>query len=123
TGGRASGFSPRISMRVLILAGTEAQADALREVVGDVPWTSEKDIPEADLLVSFGYRHILKDLSVPAVNIHISMLPWNRGADPNFWSWLDHTPKGVTVHLMDQGIDTGPIIAQREVAFGFGQTL
>ncbi|NNJ25329.1 Methionyl-tRNA formyltransferase [Planctomycetes bacterium LzC2] len=52
-----------------------------------------------------------------AVNLHASLLPWNRGADSNFWSFVDGTPKGVTLHYMDEGLDTGDIIAQRELHF------
>ncbi len=76
---------------------------------------------EVDYIVSFGYRHIIKEpvLSQYAgrlLNIHLSMLPWNRGADPNFWSWFNDTPKGVSFHLVDKGIDTGPIVMQCEVS-------
>ena len=75
-----------------------------------------------DFVVSYGYRHIVKEDVIRAyasriINLHISLLPWNRGADPNLWSFLEDTPKGVTVHLMDAGLDTGDIIAQREVSF------
>ena len=35
--------------------------------------------------------------------------------ESNFWSWFDHTPKGVTIHYMDVGIDTGPILYQRGI--------
>ena len=49
------------------------------------------------------------------MNFHISLLPWNRGADPNLWSFLEDTPKGVSIHYIDDGIDTGDILAQREV--------
>ncbi|ARJ64641.1 formyl transferase [Magnetospirillum sp. ME-1] len=73
-------------------------------------------------VVSYGYRHILKAdvlAAMPevAVNLHISLLPWNRGADPNFWSFVDGTPKGVTIHCLADGVDTGDILAQKEVAF------
>jgi methionyl-tRNA formyltransferase len=81
---------------------------------------------DADFIVSYGYRHLLRRPllgSVPAVNLHISYLPWNRGADPNLWSWIDDTPKGVTIHDIDEGMDTGPIIAQRLVDFGDNETL
>lgn len=76
----------------------------------------------ADFLVSYRYRHILKadvldQFPDRAVNLHASLLPWNRGADPNLWSFLDDTPKGVTLHYIDEGIDTGDIIAQREIVF------
>jgi methionyl-tRNA formyltransferase len=82
----------------------------------------------ADRLVIYGYRHILNEEMlnlVPqrAINLHISYLPWNRGADPNFWSFFDKTPKGVSIHHIDRGIDTGEILAQREVTFDGNETL
>ncbi|MCL0081308.1 hypothetical protein M1N64_03665 [Peptococcaceae bacterium] len=42
-----------------------------------------------------------------AINLHISFLPWNRGADPNFWSFIENAPVGVSIHYLDEGIDTG----------------
>lgn len=75
-----------------------------------------------DVIISYGYRHIIsKDiinyLHNRIINLHISYLPWNRGADPNFWSFIEDTIKGVTIHLVDEGIDTGNIIIQKEVTF------
>src|SRR5438477_880555 len=83
---------------------------------------------QPDFLVSHRYRHIIKaDVLrlVPdrVINLHTSYLPWNRGADPNLWSWIEGTPKGVTIHYVDEYVDTGDIVAQREVPFGDGQTL
>ena len=71
-------------------------------------------------LVSYGYRHILRSDVLAlfpgrAINLHISYLPWNRGADPNLWSFVDDTPKGVTIHQLDEGVDTGAILLQEEV--------
>jgi methionyl-tRNA formyltransferase len=81
-----------------------------------------------DSIISYGYRHIIKKdvlsiLERPIINLHISYLPWNRGADPNFWSLLENTPRGVTIHYIDEGIDTGDIIAQEEVVFAPDDTL
>ena len=42
---------------------------------------------------------------------------------PNFWSFFENTPKGVTLHLIDPGIDSGAIMFQREVRFTDGETL
>jgi len=75
-----------------------------------------------NFLISYGYRYILKkdvlDLFPDrAINMHISFLPYNRGADPNFWSFIEGTPKGVSIHHLDEGIDTGDIIIQKEVFF------
>ncbi len=81
-----------------------------------------------EFLVSFGYRHIIRPPVLTlfpgrAVNLHVSLLPWNRGADPNFWSFVEGTPKGVTIHHLDAGVDTGDLIVQKEVAPAPGDTL
>jgi methionyl-tRNA formyltransferase len=73
-----------------------------------------------DLIVSYKYRHIIKPEIINTflhriINLHISLLPWNRGADPNLWSFLEDSPKGVSIHYIDSGVDTGDIIAQKEV--------
>ncbi len=57
------------------------------------------------------------------VNIHVAVLPWNRGADPNFWSWFDGTPKGASIHYVDAGLDTGPVTACDTAQFGKHETL
>lgn len=77
---------------------------------------------DIDFIISFGYRHllapdVLNKMENRAINLHISLLPWNRGADPNLWSFVDATPKGVSIHYIDEGIDTGDLIVQKEVSF------
>ena len=82
-----------------------------------------------DIAVSYRFRHIIKKPSIDylngkIINLHISLLPWNRGADPNLWSFLENTPKGVSIHYVDEGLDTGDIIAQEAVRINSGsQTL
>jgi hypothetical protein len=71
-----------------------------------------------DLIISYGYRHIIPAEILewcPAINLHISYLPWGRGAHPLFWALYSGEPIGVSIHYVDEGIDTGPIIIQREV--------
>ncbi len=75
-----------------------------------------------DFIISYGYRHIIGKpvidfLKDRIINLHISLLPWNRGADPNLWSFLEDTPKGVSIHYIDEGIDTGDIIVQKPITF------
>lgn len=74
-----------------------------------------------NIIISYKYRYIIKkdviDLNIPIINLHISYLPFNRGADPNLWSFIDNTKKGITIHLIDSGIDTGPILYQQEYFF------
>lgn len=74
------------------------------------------------LVISYNYRHIIKPDIIKAahgniINLHISMLPWNRGSSPNLWSFIDDTPKGVTIHVLDEGLDTGDILLQKEIFF------
>lgn len=73
-------------------------------------------------IVSFNYRHIVSEevlrlMQGRVINLHTSFLPFNRGSAPNFFSFWDNTPKGVTIHLMDKGLDTGDILCQRELVF------
>ena len=80
------------------------------------------DYKDVDYIISFGYKHIIKkhiiDLfQANIINLHISYLPYNKGCHPNFWSFKDNTPKGVTIHLIDEGIDTGDILIQKEITF------
>lgn len=83
-------------------------------------WLVSKPI---DFVISYGYTHWIKaDIlqHMPknrAINLHISYLPYNRGADPNFWSIVEDTPKGVSIHLLHEGLDTGDILCQKIVPF------
>lgn len=81
-----------------------------------------------DLTVSYTYLYILSEsilkiLQNNAVNLHNSYLPWNRGKDPNLWSIADGTPRGVTLHYIEPGLDKGAIISQRIVPLSPGDTL
>ena len=81
----------------------------------------ETKFQESDLVISFGYRYLLSESIVekysPMINLHISYLPYNRGSLANFWSFYDQTPSGVSIHLIDNGIDTGDILYQKKVQF------
>jgi methionyl-tRNA formyltransferase len=49
------------------------------------------------------------------INRHASLLPRFRGRMAAFWAHAAEPPSyGLTIHLVDEGIDTGPIILQRE---------
>lgn len=73
-----------------------------------------------DLLIVFGFAWKLPTsvLAIPrlgAINIHVSMLPQYRGPAPLLWAIRngDRTG-GVTVHWMDEGFDTGNVLAQQD---------
>ncbi len=65
-------------------------------------------------------------LTIPRLgflNVHPALLPANRGPEPLFWTFrLGHSRSGVTIHLMDAGMDTGPIVAQEAFTLPEGMT-
>ncbi|MCB2288856.1 formyl transferase [Clostridium sp. CS001] len=82
--------------------------------------TVEKIHPS--IIISYNYKFIIKKdvidyMQNRIINLHTSLLPWNRGASPNLWSFLENTPKGVTIHFIDEGLDTGNILLQKEIFF------
>ena len=75
---------------------------------------------DPDIILSIYWRYLLPEeiFSYPkygCINYHAAMLPYNRGKNPNVWPIIENTPAGVTLHYIDKGIDTGEIIAQKEV--------
>lgn len=75
---------------------------------------------KADIALSVYFGYILKQeflrlFPQGVINLHPSFLPYNKGAYPNVWSIIDGTPAGVTLHYIDERVDTGDLIAQMEV--------
>jgi methionyl-tRNA formyltransferase len=83
---------------------------------------------QPDIMVVVAYGQILPKsvLTIPkhgAVNVHASLLPKYRGAAPIAWAILKGERKtGVTTMVMDEGMDTGDILLQREVPIGVVDT-
>lgn len=80
-----------------------------------------------ELLVSVFFNQILDKqlLSVAqgCINIHPAYLPAYRGVSPVFWVLANDEPyAGVTIHYIDEGIDTGDIIYQEEIPISFDDT-
>lgn len=113
--------------RILFLGYGREETRLIDEIIsaGYELWHTESEITDSDkfdVAVSYGYRHLISDSELRNknclfVNLHLSFLPYNRGAHPNFWSFFDQTPSGVTIHKIDSGIDTGDIICQRKIEF------
>lgn len=82
-----------------------------------------------DIMVSILNNQIFKQPAIDAcklgiLNLHTSLLPNYRGIMPVFWA-MKHSEKiiGVSVFLVDQGIDTGPLMAQQKVSIDQSDTL
>jgi methionyl-tRNA formyltransferase len=76
--------------------------------------------PDVIVLAAYGKILSSKLLKIPrlgSVNLHASLLPKYRGAAPIHWAIIKgEKVTGVTTFLMDEGMDTGPLLLQREVA-------
>ena len=75
--------------------------------------------PEVAVAACFPWRLPQAARETPPLgilNVHPSLLPTGRGPEPVFWTLRRGEPvTGVTVHRMDAGFDTGPIVAQTQM--------
>ena len=82
-----------------------------------------------DLIVVADYRYLLKKeiIEMPnlgAINFHPSLLPKYRGRSPVNWAIINgEKESGLTVHYIDEGMDTGDIILQKEIDILFEDTI
>jgi len=60
-------------------------------------------------------RPLIDAFRLGVLNAHMGLLPAYRGINVAEWAALEGATVGCTVHLIDTGIDTGPILATREV--------
>ncbi len=76
---------------------------------------------EPDLFISMYFGRLFSPdmLAVPklgCINMHPSLLPKYRGQGPSTWPIINgETETGQTIHWLDEGIDTGDIIAQKAI--------
>jgi len=73
-----------------------------------------------DLIVLAWWPYILKSplVEMPSagcLNFHPSLLPHNRGKHYNFWALVEEAPFGVTLQLIDAGVDTGDVVFQAPI--------
>lgn len=82
--------------------------------------------PELIIVAAFGQILPAEVLSLPksgCLNVHPSLLPRHRGPSPAAHALLcGELLTGVTIMLMDEGLDSGPILAQKEVGISSTDT-
>lgn len=83
---------------------------------------------DADIavVVAFGQivsKEILEMYPYGCINVHASLLPAYRGAAPYQWAVINgEKVSGVTVQQMNEGVDTGDIISQKQVEIASDET-
>jgi methionyl-tRNA formyltransferase len=82
--------------------------------------------PELIVVAAYGKILAADVLHLPprgCINVHASLLPRHRGAAPIQWAILRGDARtGVTIMQMDEGMDTGAMLLQRETEIGSGET-
>lgn len=73
----------------------------------------------SDFLSSFAKKN---RGAAQVVNIHPSLLPDYPGAQALQRAFTDQRPTGVTLHLVDEGMDTGPILKQKKLPTVVGES-
>ena len=82
--------------------------------------------PDAVVIIAYGQIVPARLLTIPRlgwINLHASLLPRYRGAAPIHWAIANgETLTGLTTMQIDAGMDTGPILLQREMEIGPEET-
>lgn len=94
--------------------------DALLAIMRD-------EAPDLVIVASLGRLLRPEEIAIPRLgilNVHSALLPSYRGSAPSFWQlWDGVGESGVTIHLIDPDMDTGPIVAQARFSLSPGATL
>jgi methionyl-tRNA formyltransferase len=97
--------------------------------VKDPEFLSELAEFKADIFIVCGFQYFLPPglISLPplgTLNFHTSLLPRHAGMHPGFWTiWYGDKKSGMTIHFMDEGIDTGDIAYQSSVPVVTGEAI
>ncbi len=116
--------APAVKVRALELGLPVSQPTKVRTAA----FAEELRAHEADIAVVVAYGRILPKAVLDAprrgcVNVHASLLPRWRGAAPIQWALATGDQEtGVTLMQMDEGMDTGPILATRRTPIAPDET-
>ena len=111
----ASIFPPRLSNSAPARGSRRARLNSLTSQ----PALAAIEAIQPDLLVHAGAglirRPLLAVSRLGMINAHMGILPFYRGVNVAEWAAFNGDPIGCSVHLIDDGIDTGDILAIRQV--------
>ena len=104
---------------VRIFQPASMKSDEARDFVAEIK-------PDAVVIIAYGQiipRRLLEIPRLGWMNLHGSLLPKYRGAAPIAWAIINGERKtGLTTMRLDPGLDTGPILINREIEIGSDET-
>lgn len=86
-------------------------------IINDADNIAEMQALAPDVVLVFGTGllrgGIISAFAGRIINLHLGLSPYYRGSGTNFWPLVNREPEyvGATIHYLDAGIDTGPMIA------------
>ena len=122
--GRGTSTSPTpVKAKALELGIPVIEVESLK----DDSFANQIKTLKPDLLVVVAFRvlptSILEIPSIGSVNLHASLLPKYRGAAPIHWAVMNGEEKtGCTIFFLDEKVDTGNILLQREIEIDWEET-
>jgi methionyl-tRNA formyltransferase len=104
----------------VIVPSTRAPRLLVRDLRSPDVVSSLSDLAPDLIVVGCFPLRLLPDLlglpRIGAINVHPSLLPAHRGPDPLFWTFhAGERQTGITIHHLDAGFDTGPILSRQSV--------
>lgn len=123
--GRDPTPQPPPTKRVALELGIPVHQPSRVKTPDFAAWVREQ---RADAAVVLAYgriltREVLDTPRLGCLNLHASLLPRYRGAAPIQWCIVNgETETGICLMQMDEGIDTGPVLATRRILIGPDET-
>lgn len=114
------GLDPKLSPDIKIFDVPSVNSKACHDLLSAL---------KPDVIGVYGTRILkpetLRAADAPFINYHAGINPKYRGQHPGYWALVSGDPEhaGVTIHLVDQGVDTGSILYQMPVRFTAADTI
>jgi methionyl-tRNA formyltransferase len=128
-------WKPVSKIRIL---GPKSRNESIRQrlceqgfevIVSPEPYDADSDDEFApDIILSSGYDRLLRPKTIRKfphrlINLHAAYLPWARGIGTTLFATILRYPYGVSVHFIDEGLDTGQLISRKLVQAERADTL
>lgn len=104
-------------------AGKYANNDLFRPI--NLKTSDDLFFSQYDVFLSLHCKQLFPERLVKnyrCINVHPGFNPYNRGWYPQAFSIINHLPAGVTIHEIDEQLDHGPVIMQKQVAVSMHDT-
>ena len=127
-----------IQIKKIRILGPKSRNESIRKklcehgievIVSPDPYDADSvDDFSPDIILSSGYDRLLRPQTVQKyskriINLHAAYLPWARGIGTTLFATLLRYPFGVSVHFINEGLDTGNLLARKLVQTAQDDTL